>query len=178
MAGSQADETDWANMTNKELHDKFQQMMSGQVQDVLNRFEEAMEKIDGIQKAFETKLDNKLMNCSCIFHNHHPMHLSHLCNNNNYAPFRISMDEHNVFLLSQDNILVPLLLLLVLLWLLLLRRLRRMTIMQAIMRMRLIKIRTTCSHQHHHHQVDLRHNIAMVGLRHHLRYEIMTIFLN
>ena len=33
--------------------------MSGQVQDVLNRFEEAMEKIDGIEKTFETKLDNK-----------------------------------------------------------------------------------------------------------------------
>src|SRR4051812_7555850 len=59
MAGSQADETDWENMTNKALHDKFQQMMSGQVEDVLNRFEEAMEKIDGIEKAFETKLDNK-----------------------------------------------------------------------------------------------------------------------
>ena len=59
MAGSQANETDWENMTNKELHDKFQQMMSGQVQDVLNRFEEAMEKIDGIEKTFEIKLDNK-----------------------------------------------------------------------------------------------------------------------
>ena len=59
MAGSQADETDWENMTNKELHDKFQQMMSGQVEDVLNRFEEAMEKIDGIEKTFETKLNNK-----------------------------------------------------------------------------------------------------------------------
>ena len=59
MAGSQADETDWENMTNKELHDKFQQMMSGHVQDVLNRFEEAMEKIDGMEKTFETKLDNK-----------------------------------------------------------------------------------------------------------------------
>ena len=46
-------------MTNKDLHDKFQQMMSGQVQDVLNRFEEAMEKIDGIEKMFETKLDSK-----------------------------------------------------------------------------------------------------------------------
>ena len=57
MAGSQADETDWENMTNKELHDKFQQMMSGHVQDVLNRFEEAMEKIDGMEKMFETKLD-------------------------------------------------------------------------------------------------------------------------
>ena len=33
--------------------------MSGQVQDVLNRFEEAMEKIDGMEKTFETKLDNK-----------------------------------------------------------------------------------------------------------------------
>ena len=34
-------------------------MMSGQVQDVLNRFEEAMEKIDGMEKTFKTKLDNK-----------------------------------------------------------------------------------------------------------------------
>ena len=33
--------------------------MSGQVQDVLNRFDEAMEKIDGIEKTFETKLDSK-----------------------------------------------------------------------------------------------------------------------
>src|SRR5215216_2586631 len=59
MAGPQADEIDWENMTNKELHDKFQQMMSGQVADVLNRFDEAMEKIDGMEKSFETKLDNK-----------------------------------------------------------------------------------------------------------------------
>ena len=59
MVGSQADETDWENLTNKQLHDKFQQMMSGQVQDVLNRFEEAMEKIDGMEKTFETKLDNR-----------------------------------------------------------------------------------------------------------------------
>ena len=59
MLGSQANETDWENMTNKGLHDKFQQMMSGQVQDVLNRFEETMEKIDGLEKTFETKLHNK-----------------------------------------------------------------------------------------------------------------------
>ena len=59
MAGSQADEPDWENMTNKELHDKFQEMMSEQVQDVLNRFEEATEKIDGMEKTFETKLDNR-----------------------------------------------------------------------------------------------------------------------
>ena len=44
---------------NKELHDKFQQMMSGQVGDVLNRFEEAMEKVDDMEKSFEAKLDNK-----------------------------------------------------------------------------------------------------------------------
>ena len=59
MVGSQADETDWENLTNKQLHDKFQQMMSGQVKDVLNRFDEAIEKIDGIEKTFETKLDSK-----------------------------------------------------------------------------------------------------------------------
>ena len=60
MPGSQADEIDWENLSNKELHDKFQQMMTEQVQDVLNNFEEAMEKITGLEKTFETKLDNKL----------------------------------------------------------------------------------------------------------------------
>ena len=59
MPGSQADEIDWENLSNKELHDKFQQMMTEQVQDVLNNFEEAMEKITGFEKTFETKLDNK-----------------------------------------------------------------------------------------------------------------------
>ena len=34
-------------------------MMSEQVQGVLNRFEEAMKKIDGMEKTFETMLDNK-----------------------------------------------------------------------------------------------------------------------
>ena len=29
------------------------------MQDVLNRFEEAMEKIDGMEKTFETKLNNR-----------------------------------------------------------------------------------------------------------------------
>ena len=52
MAGSQVDETDWENMTNKELHDKFQQMMTEQVQDVLNNFEEATDKITGFEKTF------------------------------------------------------------------------------------------------------------------------------
>src|SRR3954462_1869134 len=59
MPGSQPDEIDWENLTNKELHDKFQRMMNEQVQDVLNNFEEAMEKITGLEKTFETKLDNR-----------------------------------------------------------------------------------------------------------------------
>ena len=59
MPGSQADENDWENLSYKDLHDKFQQMMSGQVHDVINRFEEAMDKISGFEKMFETKLDNK-----------------------------------------------------------------------------------------------------------------------
>ena len=83
MPGSQADKTDWENMTNKDLHDKFQQMMSGQVQDVLKRFEEAMEKIDGMEKTFEKSSITSLMNCSRVFHHHHPLHLTHLSNNNN-----------------------------------------------------------------------------------------------
>ena len=181
MPGSQADETDWENMTNKDLHDKFQQMMSGQVQDVLNRFEEAMEKIDGMEKTFETKLDNKFNELLDVFHNHRRLHLSHLYNNNNHisnAAFQIKWDGHSAFQLRLVKIRVLLSLLLMLLWLLLLRRLRRMTIMRAIMRMRLIKIRTTCSHQHHHHQVDLRYIFVMVGPHHHLRYEMMSIFLN
>ena len=87
MAGSQADETDWENMTNKQLNVKFHQMMSGQVQDVLNRFEETMEKIDGMEKSFDTKLDNKFNELLTRLPNHQPLHLSHLCNDNNKAPF-------------------------------------------------------------------------------------------
>src|SRR3954469_23921954 len=59
MPGSQPDEIDWENLTNKELHDKFQKMMNEQVQDVLNNFEQAMEKITSLEKTFETKLDNR-----------------------------------------------------------------------------------------------------------------------
>ena len=180
MVGSQAGETDWENLTNKQLHDKFQQMMSGQVQDVLNRFDEAMEKIDGIEKTSKQSLIASLMNCSRVFHHHRRLHLSHLCNNNNNASFRINMDERSVFLLRMAKLLVLLYLLLMLLWLLVLLLLvpRRMMSMRAIMRMRLIKIRTTCNHQHHQNQVVLRYIIATVGLHHHLRYEIMTCFLN
>ena len=142
--------------------------MSGQVQDVLNRFEEAMEKIDGMGRRSKQSSITSLMNCSRVFHHHHRLPLTHLYNNNNNVAFQIKWDEHNAFPLTLGKILVPLLMLLSLL--LLLQRWR------TIRRMRLIKIRTTCNNQHHHHQVVLMHIIATVGLHHHLRY--MTIFLN
>ena len=59
MAGTQADEIDWENMTNKELHDKFHQMLGQQVEDVMASFGKAMEKMDDIEKSIDTKLDAK-----------------------------------------------------------------------------------------------------------------------
>ena len=146
--------------------------MSGQVQDVLNRFEEAMEKIDGWRRRSKQSSITSLMNCSRVFHHHHPLLLTHLSNNNNNDYLHVAKQtsaEQAVFLLRLAKLLV---LLLILLWLLLLMR-RRM-IMWEITRMRLLKIRTTCNHQ----QVDLRYIFVMVGLHHHLRYEMMSIFLN
>ena len=46
-------------MTNKALYDKFQQMMADQVQDFVTNFGEAMEKLDGLEKTFDTKMDAK-----------------------------------------------------------------------------------------------------------------------
>src|SRR3954469_5680739 len=161
MAGSQADETDWENMTNKALHDKFQQMMSGQVEDVLNRFEEAMEKIDGIVKAFETKLDNKFNELLARL----PPPPSAAPNaplqqQQRLPPHReTALAERPVSLFSLAKLLV---LLLILLWLLLLMWGRM--IMWEITRMRLINIRTTCNHQHHNHQVVHMQIMAMLGL--------------
>ena len=59
MAGTQVDEIDWENMMNKELHDKFQQTMGQQVEDVMASFGKAMEKMDDIEKSIDTKLDAK-----------------------------------------------------------------------------------------------------------------------
>ena len=115
-AGSQADETDWENMTNKELHDKFQPMMSGQVQDVLNRFEEAMEKIDGMGRRSKQSSIISLMNYSRVFHNHRPLHLPHLYSNNtDYLHVgKQPCAERAVSLFSRAKLQV---LLLILLWL-------------------------------------------------------------
>ena len=46
-------------MTNKELHDKFHQMLGQQVEDVMASFGKAMEKMDDIEKTIDTKLDAK-----------------------------------------------------------------------------------------------------------------------
>ena len=59
MAETQVDEIDWENMTNKELHDKFHQMLGQQVEDVMASFGKAMEKMDDIEKSIDTKLDAK-----------------------------------------------------------------------------------------------------------------------
>ena len=98
MPGSQSDEIDWENMTNKELHDKFQQMMSGQVGDVLNRFEEAMEKIDGMEKLFETKLDNKFNELLSRLPQPPPVAPIAPLQRQQQRPYRISSDERSVFL--------------------------------------------------------------------------------
>ena len=59
MAGPQADEIDWENMTNKDFHDKFHQMLGQQVEDVMASFGKALEKMDDIEKSIDTKLDTK-----------------------------------------------------------------------------------------------------------------------
>ena len=56
MLGSQANELDWENMTNKKLHDKFQHMMG---EHVLNKFGEAVNRTDGFEKTFDTKMEAK-----------------------------------------------------------------------------------------------------------------------
>ena len=57
MPGSHDEEIDWENLTNQELYDKFQQMMSQQVQGFLTTFGEAMEKLDGMEQKFDTKMN-------------------------------------------------------------------------------------------------------------------------
>src|SRR5215216_1279610 len=46
-------------MTNTKLHDKFQQMLGQQVEDVMASFGKAMERMDDIEKTIYTKLDVK-----------------------------------------------------------------------------------------------------------------------
>jgi hypothetical protein len=46
-------------MTNAELHAHFTKLFVGRAQDVDTRFADTMEKIDGLEAAFNTKLDTK-----------------------------------------------------------------------------------------------------------------------
>ena len=58
MTGSPA-APHWDNMTNQELHDKFAQLMSTQVHDIETRFAEAVDKLEGVEKMIDAKLDAK-----------------------------------------------------------------------------------------------------------------------
>ena len=101
MAGIQVDGIDWENMMNKELHDKVHQKLGQQVEDVMASFGKALERMDDIEKTMDTKLDAKFDEL-----------LKRLPQP---PPRRDTVGEHNVSLLSQDKILVLLLLLLMLL---------------------------------------------------------------
>ena len=59
MAGTQADEIAWENVTNKELHDKFHQMLGQQVEHVMASFGKELERTDDVEKTIDTKLDAK-----------------------------------------------------------------------------------------------------------------------
>ena len=56
MSGS---DEEWENLTNKELHTKFSKLMMDNTQDVDKRLGEALDKIAGLEKAFDTKFDSK-----------------------------------------------------------------------------------------------------------------------
>ena len=175
MPGSQADETDWENLTNKELHDTFQQMMSVQVQDVINRFEEAMEKIDGMEKTFETKLDNKFAELLLRFPPPPPaapaaplqqqQKQQHRLPNQVGRAQRVPLEPgqtSRAAVPTVDASVAP----------------DATAEVEDYYEDEVDQNRTMCNHHHHHHRVVLGYIIAMVGLHHHMMYEIMTIFLN
>ena len=68
-------------------------MMSGQLQDVLNRFDEATEKIDGIEKTFETKFDSKFNELLKRLPQPPPDAPIAPLQRQQQCPFRISLDE-------------------------------------------------------------------------------------
>ena len=122
-----ANEIDWENMMKKELHDKFQQILGQQVEEVMASFGKALERMDDIKKKLTPSWTPSSMNYSSVFPNHHRLHMSHLYNNNNHNNDYLHIvkqpsAERAVCLLHLAKLLV---LLLILLWLLLLMR-RRM----------------------------------------------------
>ena len=56
MTGS---EDEWENLTNKEMHTKFTTLVMDNMQDIDKRLGEALDKIAGLEQAFDTKLDTK-----------------------------------------------------------------------------------------------------------------------
>ena len=50
---------EWEKMTNKELHTKFAKLVMDNTQDMDKRLGEALDKITGLEQAFDTKLDSK-----------------------------------------------------------------------------------------------------------------------
>ena len=85
------------------------------MQDVLNRFEEAMEKIDGMEKTFETKLDIKFAELLSRFPPPPPAAPIAPLQRQQQRPLRISSDERSVFLLRMVKLLELLYLVLMLL---------------------------------------------------------------
>ena len=140
--------------------------MSGQVGDVLSRFEEALEKIDDMEKSFKTKLDNKFNELLkhlpqpppaapvAPLQQQQPHFQRRLPNQVGWA-LRIPLEPGQNFGAAVDASVAP----------------AATAEVEDHTRMRLIKISTTCSHLYHHQQVDLRYIFIMVGLHHHLRYE-------
>ena len=115
MAGPQADEIDWENMTKKELHDKFQQMLSQQVEDVMATFGKALERIDDIEKTIDTKLDAKFDEVLARLPQPPPTAPIVPLHQEQQHRLQIKWDVHCAFPLSLVKIMVPLYLLLMLL---------------------------------------------------------------
>ena len=146
-------------------------MMSGQVQDVLNRFEEAMEKIDGIEKTFETKLDDKFAELLLHFPPPPPAAPITPLQQQQQRPLpnqfgrakRVPLEDgqtSGAAVPGVDASVAP----------------GATAEVEDHYEDEVDENQNYVHHQHNHHQVVLMHIIATVGLHHHLRY--MTIFLN
>ena len=53
MSGS---DEEWENLTNKEMHTKFSKLVMANTQDVDKRLGEALDKITGLEQAFDMKI--------------------------------------------------------------------------------------------------------------------------
>src|ERR1041385_8137951 len=156
------DAPDREKMTNKELHDKFARMMSEQVNDIENRFTEA---IDGVEKMIDTKLDTKFTKLIArLPAQHAPLQHSHSHRHH---------DVHDVFCFRADKLLVLVLLPLQLRLLLLLLTSARTTTTRLITRRRWNRKRPMNSQLEVHVPT-----FATVDTNHPLRYAMTNMCLN